>query len=283
MKFHIFSHFYNFPPKTLSSMKLQKLTKQNTGSNRHRSHRKLNIVPLFNDCLLHVYLSSFSGVPCFIRLKNYLIEHVRHVIATLNCWPSTFNASVLLFSQGNLRYHSNGCEKTRKWQKNRRQIAEKRKKCVFVRDFPNKLFLWTDKPSVSLNCANFHSFLTCSVENYSNDLNFHQIYLSRERERARERKPNGDFPSQAKNITQEIDFFLVDLFFSLSREKPKQKCKTDLKIKKGIKRKSAREDEKRFFFIILTFGANEREKKCEFSSKPLLMLVFASFSLAVYK
>lgn len=58
----------------------------------------MNIVPLFVDCLLHVYSSSFSGFPCFRRLENnYLIEHVRHVIANVNSRPSTFGARVLYF------------------------------------------------------------------------------------------------------------------------------------------------------------------------------------------
>ena len=148
----------------------------------------MNIVPLF-ECLLYVssFRLFFKGFPCFELWKKLPNWYVRHVMASLSRLSMFFVACSTFFClKETLVIIRGGRKMTRKMTENNWQqelIAEKLKN-KFSRAFC--FCFLSDRPSVTPNCANFHSFfLTCSVQNYSNDLNFHQIYLSREQEEKR--------------------------------------------------------------------------------------------------
>lgn len=152
----------------------EKLMKQSTGRVRRRLAGSEQIsFYCFVICLLRVveYFSWGSWLKALSLFRqNYLIEHVRHVIATKDRRPSELT---LMFWNSNRLWRWCGNQEVKRLQENRKMSHE--------------ATLASDKPSVFLNCANFLSFSDCREENCSNDLNFQQIYLSRESAR--------DFPS----------------------------------------------------------------------------------------
>lgn len=177
---------------------------------------------LFTSCLFVVF-SLFQAVQ---KLPNWTCATRDRESKLLNCQPSTCSTFFSRKSSLSLEWVR------KKLGSDKKLIKPQKKENIFL----NEIFLSSDKMSWVLIVLIFTVFLACSVEwfKFSPDL-----FVTREK-RWRRRKPNSDFPSarsKAKNIAQEIDFFLVDSSLP-SRRRPrrenqnKKKFETVLKIKK---------------------------------------------------